>query len=157
MPWATKLHTLRLMSGEAIMPDMPPVFRPSGQRTRRQVKREADQRRGSARERGYTAEWDRASRDFIAENPLCAYCAAGAWGDEPRDAPSVLTDHLYPQRTHDGVFWVRDWWVSSCADCHNGPKQAVEIEGLAALDRLAVLLDRPRLSDLDLPPRIGIG
>ena len=125
------------------MPDMPPTFRPAGRPSKREQSQEFDRRRGSARARGYTAEWDVASRDFLADNPLCQYCGAGAWGDAPHVARADLTDHLYPQRQYAGVFWVRDWWVACCTDCHNGPKQAAERDGRRELDRLAALLDRP--------------
>lgn len=103
-----------------------------------------DDDRGSARERGYTRSWDKASADHRAEHPLCGYCAAGAFGPR-RDAPASCVDHLYPHRRFPGVFWVRLYWVSSCADCHAGPKQALERRGRAALDALARHLGLPPL------------
>lgn len=121
---------------------MPPIFRPKGWRPREVTAREADQRRGSARERGYDARWDRASASHRRKHPLCEYCLTGAFGQAKRSTACTLTDHLYPHRQYDGVFWVKDWWVSSCDDCHSIFKQALERKGRAALDALARFLGR---------------
>lgn len=118
------------------MPSAPRRFQPRRSQPRAEVAREVDRDRGSARARGYTPAWDRASKDHRAEHPLCGYCAIGAFGPQ-RDEPTTCTDHLYPQRQYEGVFWVRIYWVSSCDDCHAGPKQALERQGRPALDALA--------------------
>lgn len=112
------------------MPRAPRSFRP------RQAAPVLDKDRGSARARGYTTAWDKASRAHRAEHPLCGYCQVGAFGPR-RDRPASCTDHLYPHRRFEGVFWVRLYWVSACGDCHAGPKQAVEAQGKPALDALA--------------------
>jgi 5-methylcytosine-specific restriction enzyme A len=117
------------------MPSMPPTHRPAGNLTRVDANRTYDARRGSARERGYNAAWDRASRGHRARHPLCQYCALV---DEVKAAD--LTDHLYPHRGDQVVFWNKKYWVSSCDDCHNGFKQRVERKGRAAIDQLAVRL-----------------
>ena len=118
------------------MPMMPPRFRPAGQRERAEVRREADQRRGSARERGYTSAWDKASKGHLERSPLCIYCLMGAWGDAPRTTAATLVDHLIPHRGDQAVFWTRRDWISSCAPCHAGPKQAAE-RSAHALQHLA--------------------
>ncbi|WP_245586615.1 HNH endonuclease [Pleomorphomonas oryzae] len=119
---------------------MPPLFRPSGSRTKAQRDREADQRRGSARERGYTTRWDKARKGYLLSHPLCAYCEA-----EGQVTPATLVDHLYPQQTYPETFWETDWWVPCCKPCHDGPKQRAEREGKAAIDALAKRLGRPLL------------
>lgn len=129
------------------MPIMPPVFRPNGVRTKRERDRAADARRGSARARGYDSRWDKAARGHRLRHPLCRYCEVGAWGDAPRVTPAALTDHLYPHRRFAGVFWLKIFWVSSCSDCHDGPKQAIERQGRTALDALARLLGLPTLAE----------
>jgi 5-methylcytosine-specific restriction protein A len=128
------------------MPVRPPTFRPRGQRSRQEVNREADRRRGSARQRGYGRPWDKASKGHLSRNPFCRYCALGVFG-EARTSAASLTDHLYPQRTYPGVFWRTEWWVESCSDCHDGPKQALERKGRAALDALARQLALPVLGE----------
>lgn len=127
------------------MPSSPSVFR-----LRPAVPSDRD--RGTARERGYTASWDRASAAYGRDHPLCEYCLVGAFG-EVRDEPRACTDHLYPQRRFRGIFWRDEWWVSCCDDCHKGGKAQAEHEGLDALHRLADLLGRPRLQ----PEGGGVG
>lgn len=107
----------------------------------------ADQRRGSARERGYDTRWAKASAGRLKRHPVCEYCEAGAFGPACVSA-AELTDHLYPHRGDRDLFWRADLWVSACASCHNGPKQTAERRGRAALDQLARLLGRPTLDAL---------
>ncbi|MGQ2989507.1 MAG: hypothetical protein ACT6RD_03400 [Brevundimonas sp.] len=118
----------------------PRVFRPAAQQSRQQQNREADQRRGSARERGYSRAWDLASKGHVRNDPLCRYCLLIG---EYRAA--TLTDHLYPHRRFEGVFWIKTYWISSCDDCHVGFKQRIERKGKAALDALAIRLGLPPL------------
>lgn len=122
-------------------PDQTPTDAASA---RKEQNRAADQARGSRHERGYGAKWGRESRAFLAKHPTCAYCAIGAFGPV-RVSASSLTDHLYPQRQFDGVFWRRDLWVAACKGCHDGGKQALERQGKAALDHLAERLGRQPL------------
>lgn len=123
------------------MPDMPPRFRPGGWRPPAEVKREQDQRRGTSRQRGYSAAWDKAAAGHRRNDPLCRYCEL----QKRPLAPATCVDHLYPHRTYADVFWRREWWVSSCDLCHAGFKQAVERQGKPALDALANSLGLPTL------------
>ncbi|WP_337186593.1 hypothetical protein [Phenylobacterium sp.] len=125
------------------MPVMPPLHRAKSQRSRREANRSYDARRGSARARGYSATWDRASADHRREFPFCQYCEVGAFGSV-RVAEVACVDHLYPHQGDDDLFWRREWWVSACTDCHAGPKQAAERRGASTLDALADRLGRPR-------------
>jgi 5-methylcytosine-specific restriction protein A len=120
------------------MPVMPPTFRPHGQRSRQDRERDNDQRRGSARERGYTTSWDKAAASFKRDHPLCALCALKGLVVE-----ATLVDHLYPHRQFGG-FWDKTRWVPLCDPCHSGPKQAAERAGLPALHALADRLGLPR-------------
>lgn len=81
----------------------------------------------------------------LRNSPICCYCEVGAFGRACIVA-ARLVDHLYPHRGDMVLFWSARWWVSSCTTCHSGPKQAAELEGAAALDRLADLLALPRLT-----------
>lgn len=81
-----------------------------------------------------------ASASYLRSHPLCAYCEL-----DGRITAAALTDHLYPQMSFEGVFWERQWWVPSCASCHNGFKQVVERQGKSAIDALARRLGRPVL------------
>jgi 5-methylcytosine-specific restriction protein A len=120
----------------------PPVFRSHGPASAKQAEREADQRRGSARQRGYSAEWDREARAHLDGYPFCEYCAAGVFGPV-RVSEAELVDHLVPHKGDLLIFWFRDWWVSCCTSCHSGPKQRLERQGRAALAALIRKLNRP--------------
>ena len=108
------------------------------ERHARQSQQEFDARRGSATSRGYGGRWDKASKSYLREHPLCAYCALH---DHVRGA--TLVDHLYPHRGDTALFWATQWWVASCKACHDSFKQSLERAGGAALDDLARRLGRP--------------
>ncbi len=95
----------------------------------------------TARERGYDGRWTKARRTYLASHPVCAHCALDGFV-----AVATVVDHLYPHRVYEGVFWESQWWVAMCKACHDGPKQRIEAEGKAALDRLASRLGRPILT-----------
>lgn len=57
-------------------------------------------------------------------------------------------DHFYPHHGDQVLFWAQQWWVSSCKPCHDGPKQAIERKGRAALDALARRIALPTLAEL---------
>lgn len=122
------------------MAKKPGVFRPHARQSRADQNREADRRRGSARERGYSPAWDKASAGHLRNHPLCRYCELIG-----EVKPADRTDHFYPHRTYEGVFWLKVYWVSTCKDCHDGFKQRVERKGKAALDTLAHQLGLPLL------------
>lgn len=121
------------------MPVMPPTFRPSGQRPKAERERENDARRGSARERGYSAAWDKAAKGFLRDHPLCLPHQVDGLVCEAQ-----LVDHHYPHQTYGG-FWDKARWVPCCRVYHDGEKQALERQGLAALHAQADRLGIPRL------------
>lgn len=121
------------------MPSRPPNARADRQPT---AAKAYERNRGTAASRGYDNAWRIASRDHRRSNPLCLYCKTGAFGP-PLTTAAELTDHLYPHRGDADLFWARQWWVSACAPCHSGPKQAAEAKGDAELHSLARHLGRP--------------
>lgn len=114
------------------MPNMPPTHRRGGAAV--PVHRYEDERK-SARERGYDSRWEKAAKAFRLAHPLCRYCEL----DDVTSA-SELVDHLYPHRGDKVLFWRREYWVPSCAHCHDGFKQVIERRGRSALDDLACRL-----------------
>lgn len=81
---------------------------------RKQKRREDDARRGSAAARGYGPEWRRASKAFLAENPLCVRCLS-----KDVITASQVTDHKIPHRGDMRLFWDRKNWQALCKDCHD--------------------------------------
>lgn len=77
--------------------------------------------RPSFRERGYSANWDRASRAFRRDHPLCLGCSALG-----RVAVAELTDHVVPHRGDMVLFWDRSRWQPSCRWHHDVVKQRLE-------------------------------
>jgi 5-methylcytosine-specific restriction protein A len=136
-------------AGLTLMATRPARFCPNGVRAQgKAAKVEADQRRGSARARGYSAAWDKAAKGHRKASPFCRYCELGVWGDPPVIVSATQTDHLYPHRTFAGVFWLSELWVSCCDTCHSGPKQALERRGRQAIDQLARRLGLPTLDQV---------
>jgi 5-methylcytosine-specific restriction protein A len=86
-----------------------------------------DEARGSARQRGYSTEWDKFARAYLKSNPLCFYCQV-----QGRTSPAELVDHIVPHRGNMERFWPpldgdqADFFCGCCNDCHNGPKQRAE-------------------------------
>jgi 5-methylcytosine-specific restriction endonuclease McrA len=103
------------------MPMMPPTFRPKGRQSRQEQNTDYDRRRGSARERGYDARWDRASLGFRQRNPLCLGCSAVG-----RTASTSVTDHVIPHRGDMAIFWDREQWQPACDWHHSVVKQQLE-------------------------------
>lgn len=132
------------------MPSKPKSFHPRGLTTRAEQNRVADAYRGTAQQRGYDADWRRARTQHLREFPLCAYCEL-----DGRVTAATVVDHLYPHGGDRVLFWLRHWWVSTCAPCHSGFKQSIERAGRAAIDALALRLGLPAMGEggvKSLPP-----
>ncbi|WP_127559071.1 HNH endonuclease [Nioella ostreopsis] len=80
-----------------------------------------DRNRPNARQRGYTREWERESKLFLAYNPVCATPRCGAIAD--------LVDHIIPHKGDKDLFWDRSNWQPLCTHCHNSVKQRQERSG----------------------------
>lgn len=82
----------------------------------RERKARFDKTRPGARERGYTAEWERESKAFLAANPKCKRC----------DQPATVVDHTQPHKGNQALFWNRANWQPLCRTHHNSAKQSEE-------------------------------
>lgn len=76
--------------------------------------------RGSARDRGYSARWEKFSRAFLRRNPLCEFCLG-----KGRVTPAKITDHDTPHRGDPHLFW-HNTFTALCKPCHDGAKQRME-------------------------------
>ncbi|MEP9348554.1 HNH endonuclease signature motif containing protein [Xanthobacter sp. KR7-225] len=82
----------------------------------RKRKAEADTRRPSARERGYSTKWDVERTAFLKAHPTCARCPS----------PATVVDHKAPHRGDHKRFWDRSNWQPLCRPCHDRWKQSRE-------------------------------
>lgn len=104
-----------------MMAKKPRTLRPSHLGALAHSKAEYEHRRGSARQRGYTVEWDRASAAFKCEHPLCLGCHAVG-----RVTIATVVDHAEPHRGDMVKFWDRGQWQSACKWHHDVVKQHLE-------------------------------
>lgn len=105
------------------MPSMPSTFRAANAPTRSEAVSEYDRRRGSARERGYSSKWDKASLGFLRRNRVCVACEqAGVL------QASEVTDHIVPHKGCKSLFWDRNNWQACCRWHHDVVKQMLERE-----------------------------
>lgn len=72
-------------------------------------------------QRGYTYAWQKASKAFLRERPLCAFCDR-----EGRVTAATLVDHIEPHRGDMALFWDRSNWQPLCTPCHSSVKQIEE-------------------------------
>lgn len=100
------------------MPIRPPTFR---MRPRADVRRDYDQRRGSARERGYSARWEREAKAFRLANPLCLGCLAVG-----RTSATEIVDHIVPHRGDGHLMWDPANRQPCCKRHHDIVKQRLE-------------------------------
>jgi 5-methylcytosine-specific restriction endonuclease McrA len=80
-----------------------------------------DARRGSARARGYDAQWDRAARLFKALRPLCLGCEAIGL-----IVAAEVVDHVLPHKGDMVLFWDQNRWQPCCRWHHDVVKQQLE-------------------------------
>lgn len=101
------------------MPKMPGTFRASNLPS---ASNAYERSRGSARQRGYTTRWDKASRGFLAKNDVCPACEAAGFELEA----SKVTDHIIPHKGDQQLFWDRENWQPCCRWHHDVVKQQLE-------------------------------
>ena len=99
---------------------------PKAAKTFRQHDTPAAERRGSFSQAAAglinSKAWRRASKAFLAVNPMCAECA--------RQGPDTLAahvDHIVPHRGDDVLFWDEaSNWQPLCKPCHSRKTQRGE-------------------------------
>ena len=130
------------------MPTAPGTFRASHAPSRKEMVKEYDQRRGSARERGYSFKWDKTSLAFLRKNRVCVACEmAGVLQS------TEVTDHIVPHKGNMKLFWDRSNWQACCRWHHDVIKQVLEREYIAGRVGRADLLLTSR-NALDLASRL---
>lgn len=84
------------------------------------------QQRATARERGYTAAWDRARAGFLRLHPRCAECAR-----EGLIVRATVVDHVIPHRGDQRLFRDSSNWQALCTNHHSSWKHQREKSGFS--------------------------
>lgn len=93
---------------------------PCAERRAQASKARYDKQRPSARQRGYDAKWETASKAFLME-PENRYCACGC------GRRADMVDHIKPHRGRKDLFWDRtNWQPMASSPCHSSRKQSIE-------------------------------
>lgn len=77
-------------------------------------RKQADERRGTAAQRGYGARWQKASKAFLAAHRICV--------EDERDGQLVasqVVDHIVPHKGDMKLFWDSRNWQALCKSCHD--------------------------------------
>jgi 5-methylcytosine-specific restriction protein A len=80
-------------------------------------KHQHDRSRGSANDRGYNYRWQKESKVFLAQHPLCMceLCQEG----KLRLRAATVVDHKRAHRGDAGLMWDRNNWQSMAKECHD--------------------------------------
>ncbi len=68
----------------------------------------------SASKRGYGSKWQRSSKAYLREHPLCEICKRNG-----KYIQAVVVDHIKPHRGNQKLFWDKNNWQSLCKQCHD--------------------------------------
>ncbi|MCK9479285.1 MAG: HNH endonuclease [Firmicutes bacterium] len=71
-------------------------------------------RRESAYERGYTNKWQKQSKLYLKQNPLCVQCQS-----KGKLVMATVVDHITPHRGNAQLMWSKSNWQSLCKRCHD--------------------------------------
>ncbi|TNB46820.1 HNH endonuclease [Martelella lutilitoris] len=126
----------------------PKSFRPAGAPTRQQQRQRADDRRGSAANRGYNRRWSKARDTFLAHRPLCLGCEAVG-----KVTAARVVDHVDPHHGDPEKFWNTAMWQPCCKWHHDHVKQRLEVmyeRGQIGIESLWLNSDRARAITLGL-------
>lgn len=87
------------------------------ERHRRAEEKEHDRRRGGSTARLYDYRWQKASKAFLRDHPLCQCgdCQEGVL----RTLASTVVDHRIPHRGNQALFWDRTNWQAMAKQCHD--------------------------------------
>lgn len=90
------------------MPQRPTTYRPTATPPRPATQRP------TAAQRGYGHRWQRASKLFLAQHPLCVECKG-----QGLVKAAACVDHITPHRGDQELFWDVSNWQPLCKRCHD--------------------------------------
>lgn len=68
----------------------------------------------SAGKRGYGSRWQKFSRNYLKEHPLCVRCQK-----EGKYVRATVVDHIKPHRGDPKLFWDVENMQPLCKSCHD--------------------------------------
>jgi 5-methylcytosine-specific restriction protein A len=68
----------------------------------------------SASRRGYGSKWQRVSKAYLQEHPLCVECLKHG-----KYTQATVVDHIVPHRGDNQLFWNSSNWQALCKQCHD--------------------------------------
>ncbi len=80
----------------------------------RSIRKQQDERRGSAASRGYDTRWRKARALYLSQHPLCAECRR-----QGRTVAASVVDHIRPHKGNRTLFWDERNWQGLCKPCHD--------------------------------------
>ena len=83
---------------------------------RKQERKQYDETRGTAAQRGYDARWQRYRAWYLITHPLCVLCLAK---DPPMITASTTVDHVEPHHGDYTLFWNPANHQALCKQCHD--------------------------------------
>lgn len=81
---------------------------------KKQSRKQSDEQRGTAHERGYNARWRKARLMYLRRNPICVECE-----QEGIAKQAEVVDHIEPHKGDYDKFWNRKNWQSLCKRHHD--------------------------------------
>jgi 5-methylcytosine-specific restriction endonuclease McrA len=75
--------------------------------------RRPPEHRPTARQRGYDRRWEKASKLFLGDNPLCVECQK-----QGVVKAADCVDHIVPHKGDYERFWNDENWQALCVSCH---------------------------------------
>lgn len=73
-----------------------------------------DERRKSARERGYDAQWEKYRKEFLINHPLCEDCLS-----KKILRAATVVDHIVAHKGDERLFWDGQNHQALCKQCHD--------------------------------------
>lgn len=83
---------------------------------KRQDQRRQDKERGTAAQRGYGYRWQKYTKVFLGEHPLCECEECKKLG---RLLPATVVDHIIPHKGDYNLFWDPDNHQAMAKRCHD--------------------------------------
>ena len=81
---------------------------------RTQQRRQSDDQRGTAQQRGYTWTWHKARTAYLLEHPLCMDCH-----DDGCIVSATVVDHVIPHKGDARLMWAVSNWRALCKRHHD--------------------------------------